>query len=416
MPMGSCRDYRAARLTRGSGLFPGPNGSRRLRSATLHDWRGPCVTSRRGVQRGDSRTAPRTPEKPLESFLESSPDAFVGFEPSGRIVMANRPAQVLLGYDETQLVGQSIALVLPTLSPETFSAPGEASPASVLRFGLRRELEGRRRGGTMFPVELSMTPAQVDSRRLIIGRLSDLTPSREQPAAPPPPQDLQGPSGAEALRRDEFLAMLAHELRAPLHSILGWTQLMRAERAPEMTERALEVIERNIRWQARVIDDLIDLGEILSGHLPLEVRPVRATPIVDVALARVSENARSKRIRLIRSLNDEEAEILADPARLEDVLWKLLSNAVNLASGGGQVEVRSQAAGSSLEITVSEMGPATDAAVAPGEAGAPSRRAEGALGWSLLKSLVEMMGGTVHAGADPGQGASFAVTLPLVER
>ena len=357
----------------------------------------------------------------LDSFLEASPDAFIAFEPSGGIVMLNSPAAELLGYDPGDLVGQSIETVLPALKPPTVE--GEPSVFPAPRFGLRPALEARQRGGTMLPIELSLTPIEVDVRPLIIARLRSLTGAPSDRPGFPRERD---PHDAEqaALMRDEFLATLAHELRTPLHSMLGWTQLMRsAPRDPEMVARASEVIERNIRRQAQGIDDLIDLAEILYGRLRLEIRPVRAATIIDSVLARVSDAARSKDIQLVRSLDAEKAEILADPDRLEHVLLKLLTNALKFTSKGGRVEVRSREFDSLLRITIIDNGQGIDPDFLPRifdnvrQADESSRRhGWPGLGLSVVRSLVEMQGGQVHAeSAGPGRGASFAVSLLLAK-
>jgi PAS domain S-box-containing protein len=378
-----------------------------------------------GVAKSEGNTtAPSTTQEPLESFLESSPDAFIGFEPSGRIVVVNRPAQELLGYERAGLIGQSIEVVLPTLKPAHGSAQGDTPVFSVPTSGLRHELEARRRDATTIQVELTLTLTEAGTGPLIMGRLGNLSlTSREDRALQE--QDVQRAPEQVAHVKDEFLATLAHELRTPLHSMLGWTQLLRsAPRDQDITARALEIIERNIRRQVQVIDDLIDLAEVLSGQLRLEVRPVPVTPIINGALEAISESARSKGVRLVRSLDTEEIEMFADPDRLKQVLSNLLSNALKVTPEGGQVEVRSQVVGAFVQITISDTGQGIDAAVLPrifdsvrdADESSPRHEFPG-LGLSIVRSLVELQGGSVHAAsAGLGQGASFVVSLPLSRR
>lgn len=342
-------------------------------------------------------------EVPLESLLDAFPDAFIVFEPSGSIVMVNPPAQELLGYDRSELVGQSIAIVLPALASAAPSAPVPSAPIPASPPGTRLALEARRRGGSQIPVELVLTPIEAGARQLVLGRV-------------------QATAERTAGLKDEFLSTLAHELRTPLQSMLGWTQLLRSRsRDEETTARALEVIERNVRRQAEVIDNLIDLAEILSGPLRIEIRPVRATPIIDAALERTSAAARAKGVRLVRLLEAEEAEILADPDRLERVLGKLVSNALHHSSAGSDVEVQSEVVGSFLRITVRDTGRGIDSAhlshvfdsIRQVDEAAEKGEWPG-VRLSVVRSLMELQGGSVRAeSAGPGRGASFAVSLPL---
>lgn len=340
-------------------------------------------------------------EVPLEPLLQSLPDAFIVFEPSGDIVMVNAPAQALLGYDHAELVGQSIELVLPALGVGGLSALTGRSPASPS--GPRLAIEARRHDGSATSVELGLTPIEAATGPLILARVEDTAVPSE-------------------LLKDEFLATLAHELRTPLQSMLGWTQLLRSRsRDEETTARALEVIERNVRRQADAIDSLIDLAEILSGPLRLETRPFRATSVIDAALERTSSAARAKRIQIVRTIEAERAEVVADPDRLERMLCQLIINALRHTSEGGDVEVGSKVTGSFLRITIRDTGRGIDRALLPHvfdsirqvDESAAKREWPG-IRLSVVRSLMELQGGSVHAeSAGAGRGTIFTVSLPL---
>ena len=234
---------------------------------------------------------------------------------------------------------------------------------------------------------------------------------------------------AEAASRlkDEFLAIVSHELRTPLNAILGWATLVRqpGQDAGEMRQ-GLETIERNARLQARLIDDLLDISRIVSGRMTLEVRPVQLAAVVDAALNTVRSAADAKGIALESHADPEVPPVLADPARLQQVLWNLLTNAIKFTAPGGRVraEVRRGGDGAAL-LAVSDTGQGIDAEFLPhvfdrfrqGDASTTRRHGGLGVGLALVKHLVELHGGTVAASSPgPGRGATFAVSLPLAPR
>ncbi|MFP2931514.1 PAS domain S-box protein, partial [Pyxidicoccus sp. 3LG] len=222
--------------------------------------------------------------------------------------------------------------------------------------------------------------------------------------------------------KDEFLATVSHELRTPLSAILGWVQLLRAGTLPlEKRERAMETIERNARAQAQLIEDLLDVGRILSGKLKLEVEPVNVGTVVEQALEAVRPAAEARNIRLQAAL-DSTSSVMGDAMRLQQVVWNLLSNAVKFTPKGGRVQVFVERRDSSVDISIADTGEGIPPEFLPHvferfrQADASSTRRMGGLGLglSIVKHLVEAHGGTVHASSEGvGRGATFVVTLPL---
>jgi signal transduction histidine kinase len=223
--------------------------------------------------------------------------------------------------------------------------------------------------------------------------------------------------------KDEFLAMVSHEMRTPLGVILGWSKFLREDGADEQTRsRALEMIERNAGLQKRLVEDLIDVSRIVSGKLRVESRLIELAPVVEDAVAAVALSAQTKGIRIQVVHSRETGQVLGDPERLQQVVWNLLSNAVKFTPTGGRVEVRVERVGTSAQITVSDTGRGIDADLLPHvferfrqdeSAGAGRRRGLG-LGLSIVRHLVEAHGGTVEAeSAGAGRGATFRVRLPL---
>ena len=224
--------------------------------------------------------------------------------------------------------------------------------------------------------------------------------------------------------KDEFVTNLSHELRTPLNAILGWTQILRASPTdPQDLRSGLEVIERNTRAQAQLIADLLDMSRITAGTLRLDVQRVDLRAIIEAAVQAVEPAAASKRIAIHKMLDSSAGPVMADPNRLQQVVWNLLNNAIKFTPGGGQVSVLVERVNSHVEISVSDTGQGISPEFLPyvferfrQADGSTTRRHAGlGIGLSIAKQLVEMHGGTVRAkSAGEGKGATFSVTLPLV--
>ncbi len=235
--------------------------------------------------------------------------------------------------------------------------------------------------------------------------------------------------------KDEFLATLSHELRTPLTSILGWATLIRngeVDRA-ENLDRALEIIERNARSQARLIDDLLDVSRIITGNLQLEVHPLNLAPIVAAAIDALRPAADAKGIQIVTKLDPQSCLVSGDANRLRQVIWNLLMNAIKFTPCGGRVSLQLDcivSASSSItpqpasftRLTVSDTGDGITSEFLPyvfhrfrQEEGSISRKAGGlGLGLAVVRHLVELHGGSVKAeSSGPGSGSTFIVALPL---
>jgi PAS domain S-box-containing protein len=222
--------------------------------------------------------------------------------------------------------------------------------------------------------------------------------------------------------KDDFLATASHELRTPLNAILGWTlTLRRGVNNPE-TDRALGIVERNARAQAKLIEDVLDVSRIVSGKLVLTLRTTTVSAAARAAIETVTPAADAKGITLLAELEAEPALITADPNRLQQVIWNLLSNSVKFTAKGGHVTVRTYRDGSEVCVMVQDSGEGIRADLLTAifepfqQADSSTTRRHGGLGLGLaiVKQLVEAHGGSVHAASDgPGHGSSFVVRLPV---
>ncbi|WP_414580838.1 PAS domain S-box protein [Scytonema sp. PCC 10023] len=224
--------------------------------------------------------------------------------------------------------------------------------------------------------------------------------------------------------KDEFLAVLSHELRSPLNPILGWSKLLLTGKLDATkTTQAIETIERNAKLQAQLIEDLLDVSRILRGKLSFNMDSVNLASTISAAIETVQLAAQAKSIQIQTVLDPNIGQVLGDSARLQQVIWNLLSNAVKFTLAGGRVEIRLQRVSSLAQITVSDTGKGIDPDFLPHvfeyfrqEDGATTRKFGGlGLGLAIVRHLVELHGGTVRAeSAGVGQGATFTVSLPLL--
>ena len=239
-------------------------------------------------------------------------------------------------------------------------------------------------------------------------------------------QEQKARAEAENLNRlkDEFLSTVSHELRTPLNAILGWSQILRTQRADAATmNRALETIERNARSQAQLIDDLLDISRIITGKIRLNVHTVELLPVIEAAIDTVRPTTDTKNIRLQSVLDPAAGPVLGDSERLQQIVWNLLSNAIKFTPKRGRVQVCLQRINSHVEIIVTDTGQGISAEFLPyvferfRQADSSITRSFGGLGLGLaiVRQLVELHGGTVHADSPgEGQGATFTVKLPLM--
>ncbi len=223
--------------------------------------------------------------------------------------------------------------------------------------------------------------------------------------------------------KDEFVATLSHELRTPLNAILGWVRMLRAGSLDAMTaQRGLDVIERNVRSQAQLIEDLLDVSRIATGKLRLDVRPLRIAEVIEAALDTLRPAAEAKEQRLTSVLDPRAGQVSGDPDRLQQVVTNLLSNAIKFTPKGGRVEVRLARVSSHVEIVVSDSGPGIPAQSLPHifdrfrqvDSSSTRQHAGLGIGLAVVRHLVELHGGTVEAKSGEGGGASFTVKLPLL--
>ncbi len=223
--------------------------------------------------------------------------------------------------------------------------------------------------------------------------------------------------------KDEFLATLSHELRTPLNAVIGWSRMLKSGRLDnDSSLHALEVIERNAWAQKQIIEDILDVSRVITGKLQLNLGPVDLVAVVDAALDAVRPALEAKDIKIETIIDAGLRIVPGDPARLQQVVWNLLSNAAKFTPGEGKIEVRVSQDASSVLIQVSDTGPGIEPSFLPHvferfrQADGSTTRTHGGLGLGLaiVRHLVELHGGVITAeNRQEGTGAIFTVKLRL---
>jgi PAS domain S-box-containing protein len=408
----------------------------------MRDERGELVgfakVTRDLTQRRANEENLRRSEERFRLLIEGVADyAIFMLDPNGRVSSWNSGAERIKGYAAGEIIGQHFSIFYPQEVKDSGWPDHElqvaAEKGKFVDTGWRL-----RKDGTTFWANVTITALRDDAGKLLgFAKLTrDLTEAKRVEAMESATQQREEMLDAERNARisaqratrlkDEFLATLSHELRTPLSAILGWTQLLlRGEksRGPEEQKRGIEVIERNARAQVKLIDDLLDLSRVMTGKLRLELQQVSFTSIVEAAVDSAMPSADVKGIRLKAILGASSQDIVsADGARLQQVVWNLLTNAIKFTPKGGQVQVLLQRVNSHLELSVSDTGIGIPANYLPhvfdrfSQKDSSTTRAFGGLGLGLAiaKQLVELHGGAIRAASlGEGKGATFSVQLPL---
>ncbi|MBK1717624.1 PAS domain-containing hybrid sensor histidine kinase/response regulator [Thiocystis violacea] len=360
----------------------------------------------------------------FRELLESMPDGIVMVNLTGRIVFSNAQADALFGYDRGELRGQPIE----TLLPERFRAAHVGHRVNYFNqlrtraMGMGLDLHGRRKDGSEFPVEISLSPLETEEGTLVSSAIRDMTERkrfertlREQNIA------LEQAS----LAKDTFLASMSHELRTPLNAIIGFTGtlLMRLPGAlnPEQ-DKQLTTIESSARHLLSLINDLLDLAKIESGKVEINPRPTFCGAVIEEVASALRPLAEGKGLRFEIAICREDLQVCVDQRAFSQILINLCNNAIKF-TGEGRVGIACVEHHGhdqdEVEIQVSDSG----AGIQPEDQArlfqaftqldaSTTRRHEGTgLGLYLSRKLADLIGARIGFHTEPGQGSTFTLTL-----
>ena len=360
-------------------------------------------------------------ERELSRIFDLSHDLLGWSTPEGRFLRVNPAFERTLGWTAEELYARPINDFVH--ADDVIATSHERRAVVAGQGGRRFENRVRKKDGTY--VYISWSAVHEHGINFFVAR--DVTSDRAAEFARTTLLEdarLAKDAAEKASRAmDEFLATVSHELRTPLNAMLGWTRLLRSDTVPESARpKALETIERNATVQAQLIEDLLDISRIISGKMRLEVAPVDLVAVVESALEVVRPAADAKGVILRPVLDSSASHVTGDAARLQQVVWNLLANAVKFTPKGGRVDIRLVRIDSSVELTVRDTGVGIPVDFLPHvferfrQADGASTRSHGGLGLGLaiVKNIVELHGGTASVeSAGKGEGASFFVRLPL---
>lgn len=374
------------------------------------------------TERKQAEESLRASEERFRLLVEGACDfAMILVDPTGRITTWNDGAQRLLGYSESEAVGQDAVIIFTPEDRSSGAAEREMAQASTggktqdERWHLRKD--GTRFWGTGVTTALRQEDGSI---RGFVKVLRDETDRKQSEAA------LYSSKAAaeEASRiKDEFLAILSHELRTPLSAVLLWAKMLSDRPAgdDEQLREGLRAIRSSAEAQKELIEDLLDVSRIASGQLRMQMREIDLLPVARDAVEAIAPTAEAKGVKLTADFSSKAATVRADPNRLRQILWNLLTNAVKFTPAKGRVEVGVRRIKGEIEITVSDSGRGIGPEFLPHvferfrQADPSSTRIQGGmgLGLSIAKQLVELHGGTISAQSQgPNKGATFIVRLP----
>jgi hypothetical protein len=354
----------------------------------------------------------------LQQVIDSVADyAIFSLDASGRIATWNAGAARLFLYEETEALGRDVAMLLehPHLSVAQRQRAAAEGRAEIDAWFLRKD-------GTRFYGNDVVTPLAGPGGSLTgFSKVTrDITDRRRAEEA----MRQQANELADANRlKDEFLAILSHELRTPLNAIIGWAHVLLDRPVDAQTaRRGIEAIARNGRAQLDLVNDILDVSRFVTGKFRMEMAPLDLRTVADAAFETGQTAAHAKGILLEHQAVSSGVPVNGDAARLQQVVWNLVSNAVKFTRQGGRVRLEIGAAGPFAWLRVQDNGAGIPADFLPhvfdrfrqGDS-STSRSAGGlGLGLAIVKHIVELHGGTVSAeSAGTGRGATFTVRLPL---
>ena len=355
----------------------------------------------------------------LAAVVEASPLGIIVCDREKIVRTWNPAAERLFGWTEAEVVGRPLGS--RGLFPEAVMARLERG-GSTASF----ETRSRRKDGTEGSIAIFGSPLYRSAAPGYAFMVEDISQrkvyERERAEILARERDARKEAEAASRLKDEFLATLSHELRTPLNAIMGWVSMLRRPMLDEAgRERAMAIIDRNLRSQQQLVSDILEVSQIIRGRLRLEMTPVDVAETVAAAIDSVAPTAAAKHQTVTRAFPGTPCLVAGDAGRLQQVFWNLLSNAVKYTPRDGRIDVSVAPNGSEVEVVVRDSGHGIEPEILPhifdrfrqGEGG-PTRKYGGlGLGLSIVRHLTEMHGGSVRAeSGGPGKGSAFVVSLP----
>ena len=392
------------------------------------------------------QATPAVQESSLESrfrkLLEAAPDAILEVNQEGQIMLLNEAAERMFGYSRGELLGLNVENLVPAAmrSGHAQHRASYASHPNTRPMGTGLELQGQRKDGSLFPVEISLSPNWIEGALHVIASVRDITERkvvedriralREQYTAELKIKneqlEVRNLEAEQANRlKNEFLASMSHELRTPLHTIIGFSELLTEQLEGPLNakqQRFVGHILQDARHLLELINQVLDISKIESGRLELRRESFDFGHCLEEVLAAIGQHAATKNIKM-ENRNSFRSALYADRLRVKEILYNLLNNAVKFTPEGGRVWVESAREGDFLKVSVCDTGIGIsekehaaifDKFYQAGDSRGTAREGTG-LGLPITRHLVEAHGGTISLESRPGQGSRFTLTFPLAQ-
>jgi PAS domain S-box-containing protein len=348
-------------------------------------------------------------ERMFRLAVELCPCSMVMVDGIGKIVLVNGEIERLFGYSREELIGQPIEILVPARlhSQHVRHRDGFVTAPETCRVGVGRELFGARKDGTEIPVEVSLNPIRTREGILILSVIADISERKRM----------------ERLK-DEFVSTVSHELRTPLTSIAGSLGLLVGQWAgklPESASRLLVIAHKNSQRLVRLINDILDIEKMESGRFVFDMKRVEVCPLIEQTIEASRGFAEGYGVRVRLDPECKAVDVRADPDRLAQIVINLLSNAIKFSPPGEEVVVEVETRGETVRISVRDHGHGVPVEFRPrifeqfAQADATDARQKGGsgLGLSIVKRIVDQLGGEVGFDDAPGGGTIFRVDLPV---
>ncbi len=387
------------------------------------------------MQREQVALAQARAERRFRDLLEAAPDAIIEVDGEGRILLINAVTEQLFGYSRDELVGQHVESLVPDgvrANHAAHRARYRAHPVTR-PMGNGLDLRARRKNGSTFPVEISLSPVKSEEGFRVTAVIRDITDRKQADERLQSVQtkytrelELRNQEIERANRhKSEFLANMSHELRTPLHTVIGFSELLAEETKGPLNsdqKRFIHHIHKDSQHLLALINEILDLSKIEAGKLQLSREAIDLGALLKDVLSSIRPQATAKSIEIKTDLPIPVA-VSGDRIRVKQILYNLLSNAVKFTPNGGVIRVEAGAADGFAWISVSDTG----IGISPEEhesifekfhqAGttAGGLREGTGLGLPITRRLVEGHGGRLWLESAPAKGSRFTFTLPLAD-
>jgi PAS domain S-box-containing protein len=386
------------------------------------------VSAREKQARDEART-----ERRFRELLEAAPDAIIEVDREGRIVLLNLVTEKLFGYKREELLGQPVELLVPrsVRASHVHHRDRYWSHPATRPMGSGIALEGCRKDGSRFPVEISLSPVRSEEGLRVTAVIRDIS---ERKRAEDQFRAMRENYTRELELRNreveranqlksEFLASMSHELRTPLHTVIGFAELLAEELEGPLNEkqkRFIGHIHKDSMHLLELINDILDLSKIEAGRLKIHREALDVAAAVEEAISSIRPGAEAKSIAVMFAV-PPIPPVMADRVRLKQILYNLLSNAVKFTPEGGTIRVEAELRDGFIEIAVTDSGigiprdqqeAVFDKFYQLGATTKGVREGTG-LGLAITKALIEEHGGRIWVNSELGQGSRFTFTIAI---